>query len=280
MKTTITLLIAFFFAGQLFANEMPNQTYYLLEGRQDQLENVKGLVNDINLTTYPVGTSPNTLMGDNFRLTFVSPEGALSQSTFHLSDQIIRKYKNHRQNGQTGEQILEVCGTQASQILVPIRAGANYFQQQTTTQVVDLTETNSRLARIENNQAGLADDHRVINDNLKVVDGKLDVIDQKLDRNYVAIDENTRQIKKARTEGWIQTGLTVGAVVVDGIFTRKYIKKHSGQQVDIFNTYKTYRTTNNTTTINNNGGGTGGNTGGPGHNPNGGGQGRRVKSFL
>lgn len=167
------------------------------------------------------------------------------------------------------------CAVRCSNKTVSYKFIYPHYVQPQSMQYASSTETNSRLDRIENNQAGLADDHQVINDNVQLVYNKVGVVDQKLDRNYVAIDENTRQIKKARTEAWVQTGLMVGAVILDGVITRHVIRKGSGRQTDVYN----YRTITNTTTttINNNGGGTT-TVPTPGHNGNGS-RGIRAWSF-
>lgn len=92
-------------------------------------------------------------------------------------------------------------------------------------------EVNSSLKRIENNQT-------IINDNITATYQQGAIINQKTDYIIAQNDEILGQVKKARTEAWIQTGIGVTATIVDGLITRKAVKNN--------------RSIVNTTTITNN----------------------------
>ena len=222
MKTTLILTIALILSlnTTVLANEMPYEPTFLLEGRADQLVNVHGLVSDLNPTNYYIGTRVNTLLGDRFRLTFTDGNGRTTSSMFHLSDKIIRKYLRHRKNGTTGEQILEVCGTQASSILIPLRAALAYAQESTSLDAEEITSRldliDSSLNGLKDDHAGLRDDHDIINANLSTINGKMDtslsndvVLNDKLDK---IINQNNRNF----WGGLIGDGLNLGATIYYG----------------------------------------------------------------
>lgn len=274
MKTIIVLL-TFFFAGTMLAQDV-----ITISGQPERVETIKTILSH-GLRAQGKTADFVTHYNDGYmkKGEYTQIELNYQKRYIQLSNSMLRKVQKEFGKADSdvsfseitkalckdqGDTVMDICDDVSSTNSQVFIAGDLSGVE------ASLANNTSRLDRIENNQAGLADDHRVINDNLKV-------IDQKLDRNF---NETVRQGKKTRsTIIWtavLQTLVDEGTDYAYHQIEMNQMKK--GKQVDIFNynTYKTYRTTNNTTTINNNGGNTGGTITPPDHNTNG----RGVQSFL
>ena len=125
MKNLI-MLTFLFISFNLSANN--KYTYYKVEGRSSHISTAKQLVSDINPTNHVVHARDNDSLGEYFIVSYFENNKLVEYTKVHLSDVILAKYLRHRANAQTGEQILEVCGTQASQILSILRLGLKTTQ--------------------------------------------------------------------------------------------------------------------------------------------------------
>lgn len=280
---TITLLLSFFFAFNMFANEMPNNdTYFLLKGRTDALDPVSQLVTNISRHTgIPLRTS---MLADGEYFTFSYIENGQEKYTqrISISNPLVRDIRRHLKNGRTGESITKVCATQAGQFTNVITYGMNSYEISQPAYVGgDLSGVESSIAIIgsdlrdlKDGQAGLKADLRVINGNIEVIDGKLNVVDQKLDRNYEGIVYNSEQIDKANRRlnrnMWINIGGVLLGEVTKYVYHDIEMNQMKKQPVDIFNYSNNITDSyNNTTNHYNNGSDTTTTIPDPGWNTNG-----------
>jgi len=119
MNKKIVILIAVIFTS---ISSIASTTY-VVEGRGSQLQTVTNFVSDLRLMNHPVQSQVNNNLGEYFNVTCITDGQIVATQRVHLSDKILAKYTTHRSNGRIGEQLLEVCGTQAYQIASVVRAG-------------------------------------------------------------------------------------------------------------------------------------------------------------
>lgn len=246
MKKSILMIVVALGAMLSTANSFANTNYILVEGRSSAMQPVVELVNNINNSGVPVYTKVNNEKA-YFNVSYIENNALVTTERIHLSNSIIDNLKRHLANPQTGESILAVCGQQAGGFIRVVNtartnnptAVCNCSNSSVSHQTgCDLTEVNGRLQRIENNQ-------QVLNDNVTATYQQTALANQKLDDLIAATNENTRQIKKARTESWVQTGLQLAG-------TAYLIYRVESERGKTSSNY--YSTT--TTTTNNYGGGT------------------------
>lgn len=225
MKTFV-----FFFALLLTVTAVnASNEYLLVEGRSAAMTPVVQLMNNINTTGLDVYTKVNNSEKNYFQVSYVRDNQIVNTERIHLSDQIINNLKRHLANPQTGESILQVCGSQAGGFVRVL----NSVPRNTHTQSQCSCHNCSSGTSSEDSYWAARNYQEVAQANQKA--------DYIINQN----DEIIRQVKKARTEAWIQTGINVAGQAASVLI----LSNNKGRN---------YTTTTNTTSYYYVGGNTGG----------------------
>ena len=160
--TFVTALVALV----TFANEMPiSQTYLYLKGRPAAMPTMSDLISRINETGLPLVTEADYMAGEYFTYAYVQDGKVVHSENISFSDAIVKGAKRHLKNPRTGESLIQVCGTQAKQILTV----NNFAKQNCSSCSVDLSGLEASNQRIEDGIHDLKNDTQALKEGQNIL---------------------------------------------------------------------------------------------------------------
>ena len=130
MKTKILLLIVVL-ASCFSAQAQTEEIYYVLSGRSNGLNTMHNLLTKVNPSGYPLHFSSDETIGNKFNLVLYKDYGntIVNSGRAHITHTMLDNINRHLQDGRTGEQLLQLCGTQLDQMLAVFRTGLHLRQE-------------------------------------------------------------------------------------------------------------------------------------------------------